>query len=170
MHTRLTPATRRRGKRVPLTAALLAMASLLFAGAASGIQFRTGNLDGNFDTTISYGLGLRVSDRDPDLIGRQNGGNAHSINGDDGNLNYNNGDVYSNSLRASFEGDLRYNDFTLFTRFFTFYDFEVMDGETQRTPLSSGAKNRIGRDFRLLDLYAGWSKSFDSGFIDLRGG
>ena len=148
---------------VPLLAALL-------APHAEAIQFRKGDLRANLDITLSYGLTFRADQRDSALIGVQNGGTANSINGDNGNLNYQNGDIVSNNLRASFEIDAAFRDFYAFSRFFTFYDFQVMDGNTRRTVLSDEARDRVGRDIRLLDLYGGWSRFWSGGFFDVRAG
>jgi len=137
---------------------------------AEAIQFWANDFRGNIDVTLSYGVSFRASDRDSALIGRQNGGTANSVNGDNGDLNYDQGDIVSNAVKAGFEIQADYKDFSLFSRFFTFYDAEIMDGETRRSPLGDGAQDRSGRDFRLLDLYAGWERDIGGGWIDARVG
>ena len=42
----------------------------------------------SWDNTLTYGLSYRIGDQDPSIIGLANGGEAFSVNGDDGNLNY----------------------------------------------------------------------------------
>ena len=49
-----------------LTAALLA----LTATSAQAIEFNNGEWSGSFDTTISYGASWRVSDLDPENVGK----------------------------------------------------------------------------------------------------
>ena len=63
-------------------------AGLVSVMASPGWSFPValGEIQGNFDTTVSIGTTIRVSEPDEDIIGRENGGNAHSVNGDDGNL------------------------------------------------------------------------------------
>lgn len=110
---------------------------------------------GSFDTTISYGIGIRVQDRDPSLVGGPgtgkvgNGGTNSSVNGDDGNLNYDDGKPYSTMIKASHELDLNYHNFGFFGRGYYFYDFS----NAERAGLGSEAKDRVGRDIKLLDAY-----------------
>ncbi|HEC13510.1 MAG TPA: DUF1302 domain-containing protein [Acidiferrobacteraceae bacterium] len=131
----------------------IAVAAVLLSPLTSqAIQFTSGELTGSFDTTVSTGIGWRIENRDPGLIGIANGGTALSVNGDDGNLNYDKG-VFSSSLTISHELELNYRNFGAFVRGYYFYDFENEDGDRARSPLSSAAKERVGSDFRLLDAY-----------------
>ncbi|KFL36961.1 DUF1302 domain-containing protein [Arenimonas donghaensis] len=43
---------------------------LMLAPAAQAIEFSRGDLQGSFDTTVSYGYSWRVEDQDPNLIGK----------------------------------------------------------------------------------------------------
>lgn len=114
------------------------------------------------DTTVSFGLSMRVEDRDDAIIGRSNGGTFKSSNYDDGNLNYDNGDIFSAPLKITQELNLDLaNDIDVFGRWTAFYDFEIMDGDTDFRDLGETAENNLGFDIRLLDLYA--SKDFDVG-------
>ena len=46
---------------------------LALAGPASAVEFSFGEgWSGTFDTTVSYGVSLRMEDPDPDLIGKAN--------------------------------------------------------------------------------------------------
>lgn len=130
---------------------------LLLASPAAGIQFDAGEMTGSLDTTISYGLSWRVSDRDDNLIGLANGGNAFSVNGDDGNLNYGR-EIYSNALKATSELDLQYRQFGVFVRGSAFYDFEYEDGSRDHISLTDDALDLVGSDARILDAY------FSAGF------
>lgn len=108
---------------------------------------------GSFDTTITLGSSFRLEDPDPDFIGRANGGNANSVNVDDGNLNYDQGDVTSLRAKVNHEISLDWENFGFFGRAFYFYDAAIMDIDTERTSLSEAAENRAGRDLRVQDLY-----------------
>lgn len=131
-------------------------AVLLTPVPALTFEFQYGDLSGNLDTTLSYGMSWRVSDRDKDIIGLREGGKAFSANGDDGNLNYDDGDPFSSLAKATSELDLRYDNFGLFARGSAFYDFENEDGDRERTDLSNDAKDMVGKDAELLDAYI-WS-------------
>ena len=117
----------------------------------------SGELTGNFDTTISYGVGVRVESRDPTLVGIANGGLNSSVNGDDGNLNYDKNDVFSSLFKVTHELDAIYRNYGFFGRVYYFYDFENVD----REGLGPKAKDRVGRDFRFLDAYV--KGTFDVG-------
>jgi len=83
--------------RTHSTALTLAVISTLGVTApqqASAIEFNNGDWSGNLDTTLSYGARWRIQDRDPRLLGLSGipqAGTAFSVNGDDGNQNYDKG-------------------------------------------------------------------------------
>ncbi|MCP4702187.1 MAG: DUF1302 domain-containing protein [Gammaproteobacteria bacterium] len=134
---------------------LRACAAMLLAALAfpaQAIEFQRGEMNGSFDTTLSAGVTWRVADRDEDIVGLANGGNAYSVNADDGNLNYDTG-IVSQALKATSELELNYRRFAFFTRASYFYDFENEDGERERTPLTEPAKDLVGSDLKLLDAY-----------------
>src|ERR1700704_135305 len=136
--------------------AVMAVAAVLAAGSwpsAQAVSFRSGSGDwgGSWDTTIGYGQGWRVSDRDCRLIGIANGGCGHSPNIDDGDLNYGKG-TYSKAVKGVTEFVLNYKDRGgFFVRGDGLYDAYVMGNNTERTPLSTGAKNPVGSKHRSLD-------------------
>jgi Protein of unknown function (DUF1302) len=97
---------------------------------------------------------LRVQNRDPDLVGVANGGSADSINGDDGNLNFDKGDFTSLSSQVTHELDLRWRNLGFFGRLFYFSDAAIIDIDPERTDFTSDAKDDAGRNIELLDAYA----------------
>ena len=127
--------------------------AMLWGTPAAAFQFNLGEVDGSLDSTLSYGMSWRVSDRDDDIIGLANGGKAYSVNGDDGNLNYDNDEAFSSLAKITSELDLRYDNLGLFVRGSAFYDFENEDGDRERTKLSNDAKDMVGKDAELLDAY-----------------
>ena len=102
--------------------------------------------------TLSYGLLVRSQDRDPDLIGITNGGNAASVNFDDGTLNYDVG-VASNMLRGTGELAARWRNLGAYVRAFALYDFENDLGQRARTDLSDSAIRNVGWDVDVRDYY-----------------
>ncbi len=104
------------------------------------------------DSTISYGLMWRVEDRNKDIIGLANGGTKHSVNYDDGNLNYSTG-LISNALKITSDLDIDAGWFGAFVRASAFYDYENENGERGRTDLTGDARDAVGRDISLLDAY-----------------
>ncbi|MCB9464244.1 MAG: DUF1302 domain-containing protein [Candidatus Eisenbacteria bacterium] len=140
--------------------------------AASAVEFSVadGELTGSLDATLSVGAALRVSDRDMDLVGRENGGTANSVNGDNGNLNYDSGDFVSGAGRIAYEAEARWKNLSGFTRALYLYDNVIMNGDTKRTPLSSRAEEELGNDFTLLDAYLALDVPIGSSYLTLRGG
>ncbi len=126
------------------------------ARSAWPIEYRSedGEFAGHLDTTITLGASLRVQNRDPGLVGVVNGGSADSINGDNGNLNFDKGDFTSLSSQVTHELDLRWRNLGFFGRLFYFYDAAIMDIDPERTDFSSDAKDNAGRDIEVLDAYA----------------
>ena len=145
------------GYRPATALACLALA----AGAAdsarpvSAIELRSpgDSISGRFDTTVTVGASMRVQDRDEDLVGVANGGDANSINGDDGNLNFDKGDLTSLSANVTHELDLRWRNLGFFGRGFYFYDAAIMQIEPERTDFTEEAKDDAGRNAELLDAY-----------------
>ena len=121
---------------------------------AHATDFTVGGWDGSLDTTLSIGVLNRVNGRDPNLIGRANGGKDASTNQDNGDLNWGKGPV-SAPLRATEELKLDKNDFGFFARATEFYDFVDADSHsTEFQPLSHEAVSEAGYGARLLDAYA----------------
>ena len=144
--------------------------TLLFTSPGMAFQFNLGTIDGSLDSTLSYGLSWRTSDRDQDIIGLANGGNAYSLNGDDGNLNYDRDDLISNAVKITSDLELNYQNFGLFVRGSAFYDFESEEGDRARTPLSDEALDLVGSDIDLLDAYIWWNFELGDTFGQLRVG
>jgi hypothetical protein len=131
--------------------------AMLWGTPVAAFQFNLGEVNGNFDSTLSYGLSMRVAERDQAIIGLPSGGTAYSVNGDDGNLNYKNGKLISNTVKVTSDLSLDYGNFGLFVRGSAFYDFENENNDRDRTELSDGALDLVGKDAKLLDTYLWWN-------------
>jgi hypothetical protein len=180
LHPRPDPNSKPRRLRF-LTGAILAAGSVVFQGPVSAVQFEAGEFAGSFDNTISYGATWRVQDRDRDLLGVASttlpngavppgglGGRAFSVNGDDGNLNYDKG-LVSNVIKLTSELSLEHSSgYGAFVRGSAFYDFENEDGDREKIELSNKALDQVGSDINLLDAYV--YGGFDVGEVpvDLR--
>ena len=134
--------------------------ALLACAGASAYDFSGETYQGSVDTTLSYGVTSRIEDRDEAIVGRTNGGEAYSVNGDDGNLNFDKG-IVSNAVKVTSELELDYDTYGVFLRGTAFYDYEIVDGEREHVPLSDEAEDLVGRDAKILDAYA-W-KDFQAG-------
>lgn len=117
-------------------------------GQVPGSEFKW-----SWGNTISYGLGFRLNDPDPRLIGLAAGGTAYSVNGDDGIQNYEKG-IFTNAVKLTSEIQWSYKDFGGFVRGFGFYDYENETADRARTPLSGAAKRRVGARAEFRDAFA----------------
>ena len=122
--------------------------ALLGAAPAFALQYEFENgLKTQIDTTISYGVSVRASDRDPALIGIANGGTSRSTNEDDGDLNFNKNKPFANAIKATSEVELKWKNFSIFGRGTCFYDFDLHDSPK----LGDTGKDRLGQDCVGLD-------------------
>ena len=130
----------------------------------------SGDWSGSWDTTVGYGQGWRVSDRDCRQIAIADGGCGYSPNIDDGDLNYRKHQAYSEAVKAVSELSLNYRDHVgLFVRGDGLYDFAVMDPSgTDRTPLTHSARGLVGSYTRLLDAFGFWRFSLGTMPSELR--
>jgi len=136
----------------------LAIFGVLLASLAPPIHAvggQKGDLSWSWDNTISYGLLWRLDDPDPAIVGLAAGGKAYSVNGDDGNLNYESG-IASNAVKWTSELQLDYKNVGAFVRAFAFYDYENDNQDRARTPLSSEAKDRVGSRAEIRDAFVWW--------------
>ncbi len=141
---------------------------MISASTVSAITFTSGELGGGFDTTLSIGGIYRLDDPDPDFYGTGNGGNANSVNTDDGNLNFTKGWV-SKAFKVTSELELTYGDHLgLFTRGSYIYDDELENGTRPHRALTQEALDRAGNRLDYFDLYG--VLRFDAGDtpIDIR--
>lgn len=126
------------------------------ATVQAGIPFQWGEIEGNIDTLATAGVSVRVQDQDPDLISEGNGGRGLSSNIDDGNLNYEKGDIAYAPVLVNQDLTLRWRQGGLFASGQYFYDPVNTDFEEEalrddkRPPAT---EKIIGNDIKLLDAY-----------------
>jgi len=137
------------------------MSSFLWVWQANAVDLSSGEVEASLDTTLSYGVAVRVEKQDKDLISK--------INDNDGNLNYKRG-IISNAVKFTSDLDIRYQNIGLFMRGTGFFDHENENGEREHTPLNDEAKALVGKDIDLLDAYVTANMDFDEVAVDVRVG
>jgi hypothetical protein len=152
---------------------LAGILALVWTAPAEGIDLsgKGSNFSLNLDVTLSYGARYRLEDSDPAIISRFEGGTAHSVNGDDGNLNFEKGTIVSNTPKATIDLSFASNPnnkvrFGFFARASAFYDYTLQQDCCERTELTQEALDWAGSRTELLDAYA-W---LDFGFGEIRAG
>ena len=115
------------------------IAAGLFAAAVMPVQakdFQIGDFDLSVNSTVSAGTSFRAEGRDRALYAvsnrDQNGvpGQGFTNSGDDGNLNYDNGDTFSTIVKGVHDFDLKKDNYGFFSRVKWFYDYEQNKGAT----------------------------------------
>lgn len=160
----------------PLALAVALAIGGMAADDARAVSFGSGDFQGQIDTSVSYGVNWRVEDRDPNNVGKSvhnpalvaqiaalqaagqyleaqalqvNALGRFSVNSDDGNLNYDDGDIFANTFKITSEMKLTWRDWGAFTRATYFYDFE----NAGRDDLPEETLEKVGEDFKLLDMF-----------------
>jgi hypothetical protein len=109
--------------KLPLAVSL---ASTL-AAPAFGVTFNIGEIEGQFDSSLSVGASWSTQKADKDLIGVNNGGRGLSQTSDDGHLNFRRGKTFSKIFKGIHDLELKYGDTGVFVRGKYWYDFELKD-------------------------------------------
>ncbi|WP_439886111.1 DUF1302 domain-containing protein [Pseudomonas sp. MBLB4123] len=109
--------------KLPLAVSL---ASTL-AAPAFGVTFNIGEIEGQFDSSLSVGASWSVRGADKDLIGSNNGGDGLSQTSDDSHLNFKKGETFSKIFKGIHDLELKYGDTGAFIRGKYWYDFELKD-------------------------------------------
>ena len=117
--------TTRQGIFQPKTLALAV--ALGTAAPAYAVNFNIGEIEGQFDSSMSIGASWSTTDRDMDLVGLANGGTGYTQTGDDGRLNFKKGETFSKIFKGIHDLELRYGDSGAFIRGKYWYDFELKD-------------------------------------------
>ena len=133
----------------------MAITSAFGASYSHGADFYFGNdqdIQLQVNSQLSVGASWRTEDADDALVGATNGGTGGSATTDDGNLNFDKGETFSQIIKGSHDIQLSKGDFGAFTRFKYWQDFELEDGNRDHGNSGSG--------------YASGAPLSDSGFSD----
>jgi len=148
--------------RPSLLAGAIGMA--LAANSVQALDFSGNGYELRVDTTVAYSTGIRIEERDEDLVGKAAFNPAisvlpieqqiaapgrFSVNSDDGNLNFDDGEAIFSQARITSELSFSYKNYGAFVRGTYFHDFKLND--MNRLPEDS--KNFVGDRGRLLDAY-----------------
>ncbi len=134
-------------------------AMLLAVGTAHAVEFKFGEANLQIDNLVSVGAGFRTSKQDCTLVSKPNGGCSAGngagmgINNDDGNVNTDQWDPYTTSVKITTDFDLQWRNYGAFVRTKAFYDYWVNEELGTRNnrfgsrPLVDAARGDQARDF-----------------------
>lgn len=173
-----------------LATGTLALVASLMTTQVAAVEFESesGDFWGSFHNNFTYGLSVRTEDRETDMLGKVYldpsimplfltnpvGNNPifraapgrYSVNSDDGNLNYDEGDLITNRVSWIGELDLNYKNWGAFFRADAFYDFE----NENKDELSEIAKEFVGSRARILDAWIQGNFDIGEKFLSFRVG
>lgn len=135
----------------------MACAAACTNAQAGSFEFADGDGTISFDSTFSAGILVRTQERDPRVVGIVNGGTSRSVNEDNGNLNYEKGEIVSELLKANHDFDISYGKTGFFARFGYFKDIAISNKDfgvsAQGEDLGITTHKRLDVDFELFDAY-----------------
>ena len=157
---------------------------------AQAARWDFGDVEISFDSTFSAGTSWRTENRNwDDNVAKANnpnngfdfsqynaalnanpinstiwqGAGGYSTNVDNGNLNFDAGESFSQILKGTHELDIHYDGMGVFVRGMYYYDFAMMDNDRDWNNSTSGqtndpcddgeAKRQVCADVRVLDAY-----------------
>ena len=138
----------------------IAIVAALGSTASAAAEFQLGEIEGRFDSQLSFGASWRMDNPDRSLISSANGGTASSQNSgsyDDGSLNFDKGDAFTQTLKGVHDLELRYDNVGAFVRGKYWYDFELKDNAQNHGNTVNGYNSGQALDDRGFNDYAKFS-------------
>ena len=166
--------------KISLLASVIAGVSAVPAQAADFYFGANDNVAVQVNSELSLGASWRTASANDKYLAAVNGGSGDSGTSDDGNLNFGNGDLFSEILKGSHEISLNAGNFGAFTRFKYWTDNELENGNqdhgnsntnyAQNQPLSDAgfSDNAKFSGISLLDAYVYGSFDVMDMPLDLR--
>ena len=116
--------------------ALATAVALGCCAQAQAVSFNIGEIEGQFDSSLSVGASWGMRDADKSLVGTVNGGTGQASTGDDGRLNFKKGETFSKIFKGLHDLELKYGDTGVFVRGKYWYDFELKDEDREFKQIS----------------------------------
>jgi len=166
------------GNRFRNLLASTALTSVFLASPALAVEYKFGEVSGSVDTILSAGASMRTSARDCENVGDANGGcqkrnstglqrgSSPGVNTDDGNLNYDQWDVFSGAMKATSEVQASFRNFGAFVRGTAFVD-PIVDNVDFRD-LESPQRSEVSQNAKLLDYFVSGSFEVGSQSLELK--
>jgi len=144
------------------------LCTLSVSMSAQGLNFQWGEVEGQLDSSISIGASWRVQSPDDRLISaaaagdlpddffpgisEYNGPHRDSSNYDDGNLNFDAGDSFSQVIQGRHELSLDWENYGLFIRGRYWYDRILQDKTLPHRDIPKDSVDNIGSGAEILDF------------------
>ncbi len=125
------------------------------AAPAYAVNFNIGEIEGQFDSSMSIGASWAMDKPDMDLVGNANRGTGYTQTGDDGRLNFKRGETFSKIFKGVHDLELRYRDSGAFVRGKYWYDFELKDESRLHKDISDSNRKEAAQSSgaQILDAF-----------------
>jgi len=151
-------------------------AMLLASTSALAIDQTFGEFELTIDPTLTAGASMRVDKRFCQNVSLANGGCTNgggwsrSINQDNGNLNFDQGDFVGANVKALVDISANYKEFGGFLRARAFYDQIYTANNMDFVKLTHDAQQRLNSRLQALDAYVYWNSDVADIPFSLRAG
>ena len=110
----------------------------------------------DFDVSLTYIAGWRLEDPDKKLISDTSAAlvDVGLLNADDGNRNFEKGDMMNNRVNATIDVDLHYKDYGVFVRPRFYYDWAYDGSNANDDPLSNNNMDFYGGSLSSTDEFS----------------
>lgn len=135
----------KRSPRIAIRPVCFVAAAVFFTPAAQALPFNVGDVEGAFDTRLTFTTDWGLANRDHALVGAANGGSGHASLGDDGRLNFDRGQAFSKRLQGEHALTLKYGDSGVYVRGRYWYDFAEQDGAQDFKSISDHGREEGAR-------------------------
>ncbi|MDD2046651.1 DUF1302 domain-containing protein [Pseudomonas putida] len=113
------------------------------------VEFNIGEIQGNFDSSLSIGASWSTTDPDSKFISNFNSqgktGTSASRTTDDNRLNFKKGETFSKIFKGVHDLELKYGDSGAFVRGKYWYDFELMDEHRPFYDIDDSGRDRAAK-------------------------
>lgn len=147
-----------KGGRRALVAASLLFSPALVASPASALQYNFGDVTLQLDTTVSVSAAMRTQTTDCSHVSYWNGGclqgngSGWDVNNDDGNINVQQGEVFSAPLKVISEFSGQWRNYGFYMSGKAWYDAAIKDlidnGNAFNPVIAPPSNDNSGRPFR----------------------
>ncbi|PTT90113.1 DUF1302 domain-containing protein, partial [Pseudomonas sp. HMWF031] len=142
--------TTMRGVFQPSLLAVAVIIATCASNQAHAVDFNIGEIEGNFDSSLSIGASWSAANPDKQFISNFNsqgvtGGESASRTTDDNRLNFKKGETFSKIFKGVHDLELKYGDSGAFVRGKYWYDFELMDESRPFYDINDSGRDRAAR-------------------------
>jgi hypothetical protein len=120
-----------------------------FSAQATAVNFNIGEVQGQFDSSLSVGASWAVRGPDPDFISNFNSqgkrGEASTRVSDDNRLNFKKGETFSKIFKGVHDLELKYGESGVFVRGKYWYDFELKDEHRLFYDIDDSGRNDLAK-------------------------